>query len=92
MFEKKREIKLNHLNKQHPAGSEFLKEDEGNLDNLSEEELNARGGGGDEISISAMASRLAIARSNWLLPAPEAPTTATCSPGRSSKLKLRYNN
>jgi hypothetical protein len=52
MSEKKREIKLNDLNEQRPAGSEFLKEDEGYLDNLSEDELNARGGA-DDISISA---------------------------------------
>lgn len=52
MSEKKREIKLNDLNEQRPAGSEFLKEDEGYLDNLSEEELNARGGGGDDTSVS----------------------------------------
>ncbi|OKH51465.1 hypothetical protein NIES2101_17945 [Calothrix sp. HK-06] len=51
MSEKKQEIKLNDLNKRHPAGSEFLKEDEGYLDNLSEEELNARGGA-DDISVS----------------------------------------
>jgi hypothetical protein len=52
MPDKKREIKLNDLNEQHPAGSEFLKKDEGYLDNLSEEEMNARGGQ-DEISVSA---------------------------------------
>ena len=52
MSEKKREIKLNDLNEPRPAGSEFLKKDEGYLDNLSEEELNARGGQ-DEISVSA---------------------------------------
>lgn len=58
MSDKKREIKLNDLNKQQgsneqrPAGSEFMKKDEGYLDNLSEEELNARGGA-DDISISA---------------------------------------
>lgn len=51
MSEKKPEIKLNDLNEQRPAGSEFLGEEEGYLDNLSEEELNARGGA-DDISIS----------------------------------------
>lgn len=52
MSEQKPEIKLDDLNEQRPAGSEFLQEDEGYLDNLSEEELNARGGA-DEISVSA---------------------------------------
>lgn len=51
MSDKKSEIKLNDLNKHQPAGSEFLQEDEGYLDNLSEEELNAKGGA-DDISIS----------------------------------------
>ncbi len=54
MSDKKREIKLNDLNEQRPAGSEFLKKDkkdEGYLDNLSEDELNARGGA-DDISVS----------------------------------------
>lgn len=52
MSEKKSEIKFNDLDKQQPAGSEFLSEEEGYLDNLSEDELNTRGGQ-DEISISA---------------------------------------
>jgi hypothetical protein len=52
MSEKKPEIKVNDLKEQRPAGSEFLNEEEGYLDNLSEEELNARGGA-DDISISA---------------------------------------
>jgi hypothetical protein len=49
-------IKLNELQpdeSKQPKGSEFFEEEqEGYLDNLSEEELDARGGG-DEISISA---------------------------------------
>lgn len=52
MSEKKSETKFNDLNEQRPAGSEFLNEDEGYLDNLSEDELNVRGGA-DEISVSA---------------------------------------
>lgn len=47
-------IKINELKpdeSKQPKGSEFFEEQEGYLDNLSEEELNARGGA-DDISIS----------------------------------------